>query len=478
MKQKIILFPLLLLLTGSLFGMTAYGDNVDDTSGSDEGRYENVEAAQSQIVYEFELGTIWGYDFETEQSGFKEIIDLDFKYIFNRHTNYKSDLGGIDYDKPYGELEVSGMSVETAFENKKGDQEKDLPMLVDINYELIYGRIMFDPFYLLVAASEEGNRYSRNHGYTFSRGTSSIRANVAHIGYNVPWSGEMILQGPYADGGAWNSVNEIGAAALLGLGYIFGATEMMLQVGSEKDWKTNENNEYQIGFQIESNPVGNLTLKANGFTGVNYDIMPINFGVGAGYRYELNDTLALVPFVAYDHTFIGKVGSPTDSFKSEITAAVSLVWPGGIGWGYEPLNDTDLNRYSGLTVGTDITTVGDNDPKAVLVISSFEETSGGLVPNLGASVVVEIDDLTNTKDLDYKRIAFGVYLDYNVMDILKPFVRTTKTSGLEESPILFESGIEYTAIPNTIITVGFDTADISDLENNKGLFYTEFKVVL
>ncbi len=473
MKNSAILLVLLLLLSSNLFALNSY------TGGNDEGRYSVQEEANTAVKVEFELGTIWGYDIQEEQSGFKEIIDLDFTFIINPFTKYKSDLDPEDYDGPYGIAEVSGGSVELDIKDEAGDKQSYSDTLVSINYELIFGKIVFDPFYLLVAASSAGNHYDRNSGWNFSRGSSRIRSNIAHIDYNVPWSG-IVSPAPWSGTGPSDTIDNEGAESMLGLGYIIGSTEMMVQIGTPYDWEENVDNHYDVGFQLESNPVGNLIVKSHVFSGMNYDTLPLNFSLGAGYYQELTDVYSLVPFIGFDGTFEEDEEPALDVFKSETSIGLSLRWPGGLGWGYEPLNDRDFDRFSGLTVGSSILNQEGEDPRISLAVTSYEETNGGLIPNLGTSLVFEIYDLTDYKstDRDYIKTSYGVYIDYNIKDMLKPYTRVKKVEGKDDSPLDFEIGAEFTLIPNTIITVSYETENLLQVEDNKGLFATEFKVVL
>lgn len=471
--KKILLSLLFSILTVNLFAMPSYVGNTD------EGKYAKKSDVIPAVEVEMELGLQWAYDFDTEQSGLKEIIDLDFKYFMNPFTIYKSNIDGIDYDAPYGVVEVAGGEVFFEIDDEIGDQTTH-SVDVKINYELIYGKIVFDPFYLLVASSNKGNHYTRNNGWSFSRSTSGIRNDIAHLDYMVPWDG--MNTGQWAITGGANTVSDVSSTSVFGLGYIFGTSEIIFQLASEYDWETNENNEYEYGFMLESNPVGNLTVKAQAHSGINYDVMPVDFAVGAGYRFDLTDSIAFIPFVGFDGMFIGdkEADDPFDAFNSETSIGAQLTWPGGTGWGYEPLNDKDTNRFSGIAAGLDIFNQDGKDPMFNVSISAFEETSGGLIPMLGTSLILEFSDITdyNGTDRDYIKTAFGLYLDYNIKDMVKPFVRAKKTSGKDDGAIDFESGIEYIAIPNTVITVGYDSDDLNDFENNKGLLYTEFKVVL
>ncbi|MBN2618026.1 MAG: hypothetical protein JXR64_06905 [Spirochaetales bacterium] len=471
--KKILLTLLLTTLGFSLFAINSY------EGGTDEGRYAKSSPANSSVKVEFELGTIFGYDIQEGQSGFKEIIDLDFTYILNPFTIYKSDTTDIKYGDPYGIVDVSGCSVELNINDESGDKNSYSDTLISINYELIYGKIVFDPFYLLVAASSAGNHYDRNNGWNFSRGTSRIRANIAHIGYNVPWTG-IVSVAPWSISGAADAIDNEGAESMLGIGYIVGMTEMMVQVGSQYDWETNENNELDFGYQIESNPIGNLTLKGQLFTGINYDVLPLNFSVGAGYYQDITSNLNLTPFIGYDGTFVEGEDPSLDNLKSETSVGISLGWPGSVGWGYEPLNDKDYDRFSGVTIGTSVLTLPEEDPRISIGLSLFEDGKAGLIPNIGSSIVFEIYDLTDymATDRGYIKTSYGVYLDYNINDILKPYTRVKKLEGKDDSPVKLEAGFEYTAIPNTVITVSYETENVVDISNNKGLFITEFKVVL
>lgn len=455
---------------------------VDSYKGdADIRHFEQKSDAKSAVKLEFELGTQVGYDLETNQFGTQEIVDLDFVYVINPFGIYKSDMSGVQYGDVYGVAEVWGAEVELNILDQEGDKEtiSTTDQKLTINYENIYGKIVFDPFYLMVASSRKGNHYDRNNGWTFAKKTSRIGANIAHIGYDVPWKGTVNTDFWTAMGTA-DSQDNYGTESSLGLGMIFGMTEMMFQVGTPFTWEENENNMVDVGFILESNPVGNLTVQAQAFKPFNNEEdESIYFSLGTGYYEDLNENYNIQPFIGFDGNYdLSEETADDERFFSETSIGISLRWNGASGWGYEPLNDAKCNRFSGVTLGSSIKGKPNKDPEVAVVITSFEETDAGLIPNLGYSLVFEMLDVTDTKALGYMITSLGLYTEYNVKDMVTPYLRAIQLNQEADKIIDFEIGVKYVAIPNTIITVSYETDDIMNVGDNKGLLVTEFKVVL
>ncbi|MBI9098751.1 MAG: hypothetical protein JEY91_09750 [Spirochaetaceae bacterium] len=524
MKRKITVSILLILLTcTNLFALKDYSN----TTGDDDGRleYKKEMKVQPKLEVEIELGTIWGLDLNQMSSGFDEIIDLDLRYTLNPFSKLRSGTEGLDLDAPYGMVMVDGVHVEFNIVDQEGDQRAafsapDTTKNISINYENIYGKIVWDPFYLLVGSSDDGNHYDRINGWTFIKSTSKIRSNLAHLGYRVPFvTANSSSRWAQEDKTDW--LENEAADSMLGFGFGMGATEMMLSIGSKQNWEKNTENRYDIGYMIESNPIGDLTVKGSVNTGINYVAIPLDFAVSAGYRFDLGtintSSLSLVPYFAMDGHFISGLPMadnyakdwPFEELAAEISLGVTLEWGGPVGWGYEPLNNIMTDRGPGITLSASLFNPGykfarDENPEGELTIaiSVFEDTNGGLIPNLGFSGVFEIADVTNvaetTDDLNTNineeiKIQYGLYVDYNILDILKPYTRFSKTSLY--GPVNFELGTQFTLIPNTVITVSYENEAINGLfddnykeepdetkyqekQKDKGLIAIEFKVVL
>ncbi|MBN2656564.1 MAG: hypothetical protein JXR86_05845 [Spirochaetales bacterium] len=512
MKQRTALSLILILLaSANLFAIKDY----DNTTGTEDGLYENKQdiPLKSKLEIDVELATIWGFDFNQLSSGFREIIDIDLLYTLNPYTKFRSDTEGLDINKPYGMVLVDGAHLEFKISDQSGDQRAAFPdpettQNISINYENIFGKIVWDPFYLLVGSSETGNHYDRISGWTFLKSTSKIRANLAHLGYRVPFVTANSTS-RWAQEGKTDWIENEAADSILGLGFGIGATEMMLSIGSKQDWEKNTENKYDVGFAIESNPVGDLTVKGYINTGINYVALPLDFAVSAGYRFDLgvigNNALSLVPYVAMDGSFVSGLPLadnyekdwPFEELAAEISGGITLEWGGPVGWGYEPLNNIMTDRGPGITVSASLYNPGfqfkreENPASEVTVaLSVFEDTKGGLIPNLGMSGVLEFGDITNsqetTDDLNTNinekfKIQYGLYLDYLIMDMFKPYTRFSKT--VMYGPIDFEVGTEFMVIPNTVMTISYENAAINslfddDFEKDKGLLAVELKVTL
>ena len=81
-----------------------------------------------------------------------------------------------------------------------------------------------------------------------------------------------------------------------------------------------------------------------------------------------------------------------------------------------------------------------------------EDGAGGLVPNLGVTLVYENRWMIHpTQDSQY----YGVYVDYNIWNQFRPYGRFIQTKEQVEdiTAIKTELGLEVTIIPSTVITL-------------------------
>ena len=452
-----------LMLTMLVLSVSVYGQPPVDTEVNTQ--------INTTAQLDARIGAIWGFDFTSNQSGFREIVELDFAWDIHSYTQFESDTDGISVlSEPYGMVRLSGLHLEFTAEGESGDfSEISGSHGLGINYEQIYGQINFFPFYLLLASSNSGNHFTRVGGFNFRRSTSAIRANWAHMDYRIQWDG-VVSTDLWSLSGSADGIKNLRSTSLIGLGYEVGETEMMFAVGSPSDWETNTENRYDFGYSIETPLVDNLTMRASVATGINYDVMPLQFGTSFGYRHALNNTLTLRPYIAADGWFRGTEDNMFDRLRMEQTAGIVLEWPGPTGWGYDPLLDMELNRFSGLSISLqnlspDVTDGEFNDSIA-LAISLVEETSAGLVPGLGASSVFEIKDLQQ-KSGQFDT-SYGLYMEYD-LDQFLPFARVLKTDassgGFADEAISLETGVQLRIIPNAVITAKYFTSEINDVQN-------------
>lgn len=470
MKKLICAMSVLLAIGGMAF---AEIENLFD-----ETLPTQSEKVNTGITFKPKMGTIWGYDLDTNQSGFREVIDIDMEWEILSYKDHATEANDIDPGKPTGLLMFSGGHFMLKIQNESGDLSssdgngnKVLDPLWTINFEKLYGKIVWDPFYLLVAASEK-NFYSRITGWSYTTANERPRANWAHIGSRVQnWTGALNTD-PWNVAGKMDQVNTQGGVAGIGLGYIGNLTEALFQIASPFDWENNTENSYDIGISMESNPVGNLMVQASAIYGLNYPSgRPFGTSAALGYRFDLRSDLALMPHTAMDVAFKGPDSNPFDSIETENSFGIDVIWPGSTGWGNNPLIDKESNIFSGLTIdGSVVTKKSLDKPNLNAEISMHEDTIGGLIPNLGTTFVIDLGNL----ERDTIQFTYGVYLDYLIWNQYKPYLRIKKqtASTVLDNPVSAEFGFEITAIEHTIITLKYETADMSKLSDNKGLFTT------
>jgi len=484
--KKICLLPLVVVLGAGLFA-------AETEKLFDENLPTQTTNISTSISFKPKMGVIWGYDALTEQSGFKEVIDLDLEWEILPYRDWATDTSDQEYGLPYGMVMYSGGHMMFKIQNQSGDlgatdkpKDHDIVPYLSINYEKLWGKIVWDPFYLLLAASEK-NFYTRMTGWTFPTSNDKVRANWAHIGSRVQnWVSAFNqdtwnLAGYYNQGGA----ETLGGAGM-GLGYITGSTEVLAMVASPSDWTANSKNVYDYGISLESNPIGDLMVRASGLSGVNYKNQPLAFSGSAGYRFDITNTIAIMPHTAMDFVFKPVLNDPFASYKTENSFGFDVSWPGANGWADNPLMDQESNMYAGLTVDGSVVTTKFEDPSYAMAISMHEDTDGGLVPNLGVTLVYELGQIEKigTDEKDFVVNCYGVYVDYSIWNQFRPYTRLKKIGGAYGDPLQAEIGFEVTVIPHTSITFKYNTNDIKDTraatkltdDTDQRLFTAEFIV--
>ncbi|HKL71933.1 MAG TPA: hypothetical protein VJ855_04680 [Marinilabiliaceae bacterium] len=452
----------------------------------DENLPTQTKKITTSIDFKPKLGVEWGYDFQRNQSGFKEIIDIDMKWEIVPFQDFSTDTSGIEYGDPYGLVMLSGGHFMINIKDQSGDLSasdgsggNNLVPVFSINYEKIWGKIVLDPFYVLVAANEK-NFYNRHSGWSFNTANSRPRANWAHIGSRVQGWQSSFNSSLWEIAGAGDQVKTEGGEAGLGFGYIGNTTETLFMITSPLTWEYvsaanpgNKDNKYDFGLSAESNPVGNLMVQASAVSGLNYEVLPLGLSASLGYRFDITNTLAIMPHTAMDIAFNGTKSDPLDSWKMENSFGFDIIWPGTTGWGDNPLANMETNIYAGLTVDGSVVTLKGKEPSVNMAISLHEDNSGGLIQNLGTTLVFELANITGEKPKN----TYGVYVDYNIWNQFKPYGRFLKTidSSVAKN-VTGEVGLEMTVIPSTVITLMYKTKDVTTISDNKGVFTTSFIV--
>lgn len=464
----------------------------------DENLPTQTSAITTSIAFKPKLGVVWGYDFDNKISGFQEIVNLDMEWEILPYKDYTTDTSGVEYGNPYGLVMFSGGHFVLKVQDQKGDLTSfggsgggQIDPYLTLNFEKIWGKVIWDPFYLVLAANET-NFYERHTGWSFPTANNFVRANWAHMGNRVQgWKSP-------ANTDAWtlttmyDRVGGSTGAAGLGLGAIFDTTEVLFQVATttlnfDRYFSNkasyegmdgiggNKDNKYDFGLSVESNPIGDLQVRASAYTGVNYQTTPLGLSGMLGYRYDITNTISIVPHTAMDISFRPKNNNDFGSYITENTFGFDIIWPGSTGWGDNPLIDKESNIFSGLTVDAGLVMKEFKEPEMSMAISMHEDGAGGLVPNLGVTLVYENRWMIHpTQD---SQQYYGVYVDYNIWNQFRPYGRFIQTKEQVEdiTAIKTELGVEVTIIPSTVITLKYQTRDLKTMvkgNDELGLFTT------
>ena len=183
----------------------------------------------------------------------------------------------------------------------------------------------------------------------------------------------------------------------LGLGAIFDTTEVLFQVATttlnfDRYFSNkasyegmdgiggNKDNKYDFGLSVESNPIGDLQVRASAYTGVNYQTTPLGLSGMLGYRYDITNTISIVPHTAMDISFRPKNNNDFGSYITENTFGFDIIWPGSTGWGDNPLIDKESNIFSGLTVDAGLVMKEFKEPEMSMAISCMRTVQAVLFP--------------------------------------------------------------------------------------------------
>lgn len=516
--MKKLLFALLLVSIGFSAFAQFTGDRTENLF--DENLPTQSSPIKPSITFKPKLGVIWGYDFDRGESGFHEVVDLDVEWEILPYKDYSTDTEDLEYGLPYGMVMFSGGHFVLKMQDQSGDMAvdgtggataKQIYPYFSLNFEKIWGKVIWEPFYVIVAANDT-NFYERHTGWNFATSNNFIRANWAHMGNRVQGWQSPLNDNLWTLANKYDTLNTTTGSAGIGVGYVASVTEVLFQVGStdinfDSDHffngapaaqGTNKDNAYAFGLSVESNPIGDLQVRASTYTGINYksptglDNTPLGFSGMLGWRYDITNTLSFTPHTAMDIAFSRVDEDPFGTYRTENSFGFDIVWPGSTGWGDNPLINKETNIYAGLTVDSIITMQEFEDPTMHLSVSLHEDNAGGLVPNLGTTFVYEIKNLITPDPVegaekDKPQMFYGVYVDYNLWNQFRPYARIKKTTtnaaitaeDAKRLPLQTELGVEITYIPHTIITLKYQSANFVDMvqkSTSKGLFTTAFIV--
>ncbi|MFP4383845.1 MAG: hypothetical protein ACLFST_04280 [Spirochaetia bacterium] len=220
---------------------------------------------------------------------------------------------------------------------------------------------------------------------------------------------------------------------------------------------------YAVSAAASVSAVENLSLSFAANMGFMYDTNPIAFGVATGYTYNLTEEFYLKPSVGFD-------GVITDGdFDWQVAGGLLFGWPGSTG-GKVTMWDQSAAAYSGLGIGVSVLNGEDIDMSV-----SIYEASGdaGLVPVLGAGILYEIYNLTDTQDM-----ALGVHVNADLGNIYTwaEVSLDMPDAGAAIGTVMAEVGADLKVIPNTTFTLLWDSGDINGTPVDMGYFTFATKI--
>ena len=95
-----------------------------------------------------------------------------------------------------------------------------------MNFEKIWGKVIWDPFYVVLAANDT-NFYERHTGWNFPTSNNFIRANWAHMGNRVQGWVSPLNTDPWTLAGNYDTLKTTTGSAGIGVGYVANVTEVL-----------------------------------------------------------------------------------------------------------------------------------------------------------------------------------------------------------------------------------------------------------
>lgn len=433
-------------------------------------------AVETKATINGNITTIWGSDIDNESTGFSESIDINFNWDVGGWGDYSSEVSGVNFNKAYGMAFVSGGLIRFKLEDDLViDNNSGTDLLnIQILFENAWAKIVKDNFYIQLAA--DGTFYNREAGYNLDYSKDMVRANWAHIGSRIQKS-YILDSDDWNTNGDMDAVKNEGSTAGLTLGADFEGYKTYLFVGSPDDMYDNTDNVYDFAWGNEFKPMDKMVISASVYTAINDpQFNPLGFGTAISHSVNLTGKLALEPYLAFDGQFQDDGIDPWATLDSEFAYGLTLKWPGPNGWGYEWLFDGERGtnygfeanyskRYSGFTLSGNMVTI-DDVVSHNLQASLYEDTTGGLIPDFGGSMLFEVKDLTSD-DMIY---AYGAHIEYNYFNIVEAFARVeNKNASLDEPEIYFGAGFSWLGLPNTTMTLRYDNEKINNTDESKGI---------
>jgi len=220
---------------------------------------------------------------------------------------------------------------------------------------------------------------------------------------------------------------------------------------------------YAVSAAASVSAVENLSLSFAANMGFMYDTNPIAFGVATGYTYNLTEEFYLKPTLGFD-------GVMTDgAFDWQVAGGLLFGWPGSTG-GDVTMWDQKADAYSGLGIGVSVLNGEDVD----MSVSIFEASGdAGLVPVLGAGILYEIYNLTDTQDM-----ALGVHVNADLGNIYTwaEVSLDMPNAAAAIGTVMAEVGADLKVIPNTTFTLLWDSGDINGTPADMGYFTFATKI--
>jgi len=405
-----------------------------------------------------------GYSLDNEAFGITDQFDIDFKWGAMGYGKRESEVS--DDTAPHGIFSAAGFELSVQRQDIAGRQDAAFNWIMDLGQ--LWARVVLNPMLTLHVASD-GSSYKRaESGYNFMQSFDAAGSNLAHIGARFQYS---TYRGQWDDATVEEDIvsNNVAENGNIGLLFDLDMIKGIASLGTASDWnETNDDqkNKLEGGLALEVAPLDPLLVQAMG----NYSMATevAGYSAAAQWKQDVTDDISVAPRVAYD----GKMFTADSYSDSEISAGVTVVWPGISGYGHHRFLASDNfymssgfdakgNRYSGLDAGLTYGLMGADNAEDVLNarVTMLEETEGGLIPNLGMTFFFEVKDILDASKAQEE--AYGVYVDYLINGNIRPALYVGEPN---DDALHVEASVEYTGIENTAFQLSYKNDRLVVLE--------------
>jgi len=419
MKKYLVL--LLILAAALLYGQS----ETPSESGS------SIEAGRTATLG-VEATTIFGWDIQKESTGLRTRAGMEL--IFPLFPEKDRGLYPEDTETPAVRLALRNASFSwwNTFQTSGGNYEQDYfnqwsarPLI--LTFDSFNADVVWKNYFFRVAGTGTVMRTDQVSLRSIFDEVMDVDDRFYYKQNQALWRNDRyniqgfpllreFIERDYVDEDHRNSIS-----GMLAGGAEFERFSFALKAATPKDGRTNTDNQWLVGADIEIVPIDNLKFDLTGFAAINYDKVdgqenPYTAGASIEYQIPFSEMYILSPFAGFDYKY-EKVSEKT---TWEAGGGVFLFTRGyDTRTSYRVLDYDDVIPY-GFSASVNV----DQDSYMNAIVSWFDPADrDSLIPNFGGFLQFELGNILGNdgKAMDY---AVLVQLEYAFLEgKIIPYVR-------------------------------------------------------